>query len=75
MSAPDKASYRGINFVPLGPRHILMVAGLHALQDEYEKLGIECLTSPTDELSKAAGNIGCLTGVLAREQLKPVADR
>jgi arginine deiminase len=51
-----------------------MVAGLHVLQDEFEKLGIECLTSPTDELSRAAGNIGCLTGVLAREQKKPTAD-
>jgi arginine deiminase len=69
----DQASYRGINFVTLGPRRILMVAGLHALQDEFEKLGIECLTSPTDELSKAAGNIGCLTGVLTREQKNPIA--
>jgi arginine deiminase len=66
----DQASYRGINFVTLGPRRILMVARLQALQDEFEKLGIECLTSPTDELSKAAGNVGCLTGVLAREQKK-----
>jgi len=69
----DQASYRGINFVTLGPRRILMVAELHALQDEFEKLGIECLTSPTDELSKAAGNVGCLTGVLAREQQKNTA--
>ena len=50
-----------------------MVTGLTALQDEFEKLGIECLTSPTDELSKAAGNVGCLTGVLAREQQKTTA--
>jgi len=64
----DQASYRGINFVTLGPRRILMVAGLTTLQDEFEKLGIECLTCPTDELSRAAGNVGCLTGVLWREQ-------
>jgi N-dimethylarginine dimethylaminohydrolase len=64
----DQASYRGINFVTLGPRRILMVAGLTALQDEFEKLGIDCLTCPTDELSRAAGNVGCLTGVLWREQ-------
>jgi len=67
----DQPSYRGVNFVTLGPRRILMVAGLHALQDVYESHGIECLTSPTDELSKAAGNIGCLTAVLAREQHVP----
>jgi arginine deiminase len=64
----DQASYRGINFVTLGPRRILMVAGLSSLQDEFEKLGIECLTCPTDELSRAAGNVGCLTSVLWREQ-------
>ena len=31
-----------------------------------ESLGVECLTTPTDELGKAAGNIGCLTGVVGR---------
>ena len=64
----DQNSYRGINFVTLDARRILMVAGLTSLQNEFEKLGIECLTSPTDELSRAAGNVGCLTGVLCREQ-------
>ena len=29
--------------------------------------GVECRTTPTEELSKAAGNTGCLTRVLARE--------
>jgi len=67
----DQRSYRGINFVTLGPRRILMVAGLHALQAEFEKLGIECLTCPTDELSLAAGNVGCLSGVLWRDCREP----
>jgi N-dimethylarginine dimethylaminohydrolase len=65
----DQSSYRGVNFVTLGPRRILMVAGLHALQSEFEKFGIECLTCPTDELSLAAGNVGCLSGVLWRDCL------
>jgi arginine deiminase len=47
-----------------------MVAGLTALQDEFDKPGIECLTCPGDELSRAAGNVSCLTGVLWREQQK-----
>ncbi|RLA31266.1 MAG: hypothetical protein DRR15_13490 [Gammaproteobacteria bacterium] len=38
-------------------------------------LGIECLTSPTDELSRAAGNIGCLTAVLWRECLQVANER
>jgi hypothetical protein len=45
-----------------------MVAGLTALQDEFEKLGIECLSCPTDELSRAARKFGCLLAVLWREQ-------
>lgn len=70
----DQPSYRAINFVTLGPRRILMVAGLGEFKDKFERLGIECLTSPTDELSRAAGNIGCLTAVLWREQLQVASD-
>jgi N-dimethylarginine dimethylaminohydrolase len=65
----DQESHRGINFVTLGPRRILMVSGLPKIQSYYENLGIECLTCPTDELSRAAGNVGCLTAVLQREQI------
>jgi N-dimethylarginine dimethylaminohydrolase len=67
--ADDQESHRGINFVTLGPRRILMVSGLPKIQSYYESLGIECLTCPTDELSRAAGNVGCLTAVLRREQI------
>ena len=63
----DQPSYRGINFVTLGPRRILMVSGVPTLQAAFEAEGIECLTTPTDELSLAAGNVGCLTGVLWRD--------
>jgi N-dimethylarginine dimethylaminohydrolase len=64
----DQESYRGMNFVTVAPRRILMVEGLPKAQSFFERLGIECLTTPTRELSKAAGNIGCLTGILEREQ-------
>jgi N-dimethylarginine dimethylaminohydrolase len=64
----DQQSHRGINFVTLGPRRILMVEGLPKVQAYLEELGIECLTCPTDELAKAAGNVGCLSGVLQRKQ-------
>jgi N-dimethylarginine dimethylaminohydrolase len=66
--ADDPASYRGINFVTLGPRRILMVGGVPSVQDYFEEMGVECLTTPTDELTKAAGNVGCLTGILQRAQ-------
>ena len=34
----------------------------------YEAAGIACRTVAVDELRKAAGGIGCLTGVLERAQ-------
>jgi len=58
---------RALNFVTLGPRRILMVGGNPATQAFYEHLGIAVTAVPTDELAKAAGAIGCLTGVLARD--------
>ncbi|MEM9778150.1 MAG: arginine deiminase family protein [Chloroflexota bacterium] len=57
----------GFNFVTLGPRKILMAANNPNTQAFYEGLGIECVTVPVDELGKAAGAIGCLTGVVERE--------
>jgi N-dimethylarginine dimethylaminohydrolase len=58
-----------LNFVTLGPRKILMAAGNPITQAFYEDLGIECITVQVDELTKAAGGIGCLTGVLEREMV------
>jgi N-dimethylarginine dimethylaminohydrolase len=56
-----------LNFVTLGPRQILMPAGNPTSQAFYKKAGIVCQTVHVDELIKAAGGIGCLTGILARE--------
>jgi arginine deiminase len=56
-----------LNFVTLGPRRILMPAGNPVTQVLYEEAGIACQTVDVDELLKAAGGIGCLTGILQRE--------
>jgi len=56
-----------LNVVVLGPRRILMPAGCPVTQAFYEHAGIDCLTIEVDELLKAAGGIGCLTGILQRE--------
>lgn len=55
------------NFVTLGPREILMPAGNPATQRFYEELDIRCHTVAVDELSKAAGSIGCLSGIVQRD--------
>lgn len=58
---------RGLNFVTLGPRKVLMVAGYPTVQRVLEGAGVECVTVDCSELVKAAGAIGCLTGVIERE--------
>ena len=68
----EEEAVRGfaLNFVTLAPRRILMAAGNPITQAFYEKAGITCHTVEVDELLKAAGGIGCLTGILQREQGK-----
>jgi N-dimethylarginine dimethylaminohydrolase len=58
---------KALNFVTLAPREVLMAAGNPITQTFYEALGITCHTVAVEELGKAAGAIGCLTGVLERE--------
>jgi N-dimethylarginine dimethylaminohydrolase len=58
-----------LNFVSLGPRSVLMAAGYPTTQAFYEQAGIECHTVEVDELIKAAGGIGCMTGILERERV------
>jgi N-dimethylarginine dimethylaminohydrolase len=55
-----------LNVVTLGPRRLLMPAGNPTTRSFYRGAGIDCLTVAVDELIKAAGGIGCLTGVLER---------
>jgi N-dimethylarginine dimethylaminohydrolase len=67
---PDEvegAKGKSLNFVTLGPREILMAAGNPNTQAFCEDLGITCHAIEVDELGKAAGAIGCLTGILHRE--------
>jgi arginine deiminase len=67
---PDEGEARhgmALNFVTLAPRQILMPAGNPVTQSFYEDAGITCRTVQLDELLKAAGGIGCLTGILHRQ--------
>ena len=65
---PDEVRRMALNFVPLGPHRILMAAGCPRTQAMFEAEGIECVTVEIGELAKAAGAMGCLTGILKREQ-------
>lgn len=63
----DGQSYRAMNNVTLGPRKIMVSADLPKFEEFFESLEIEIVSVVTDEISKAAGNIGCLTSVLSRD--------
>jgi N-dimethylarginine dimethylaminohydrolase len=65
--APPEDWRVALNFVTLGPRRILMAAGHPAAQAFFERYGIDCLAVPIDELTKAAGGLGCMTGILERD--------
>ena len=60
---------RALNFVTLGPRKILMPGGNDATKAWFEGLGIEVIETPMFELRKAAGAVGCLTGIVARSMI------
>ena len=62
---------RALNFVTLGPGRILMPAGNDQTCSWYESLGIEVVQTPMFELRKAAGAVGCLTGIIEREMAYP----
>lgn len=70
LFAPDEREVVygwALNFVTLGPRRVLMAAGNPVSHAFYEEAGIKSVTVEVDELLKAAGGIGCLTGILARD--------
>ncbi|GMG85323.1 dimethylarginine dimethylaminohydrolase family protein [Paralimibaculum aggregatum] len=56
----------GLNAVTLGPRKVLMPGGCPGMRAFYEAQAVEVIETPMDELRKAAGAMGCLTGILAR---------
>ncbi|MBT6096282.1 MAG: amidinotransferase [Rhodospirillaceae bacterium] len=65
---PGRTLNKAINFVTLASDKILMPAGYPQVQAFYEEHGIECICVSVDELTKAAGAIGCLTGVMWRSE-------
>ena len=57
---------RAMNYVPLEPRKILMPARCPRTRERYEAVGIECVEVEVSEYVKAAGAIGCATGIVRR---------
>ena len=71
LSLPDldeAMTNMAFNFVVLDKRKIMLPAGNPNSKAFYESLGMECIPIPVEELRKANGAMGCMTGVLHREQ-------
>jgi N-dimethylarginine dimethylaminohydrolase len=56
-----------MNFVTVGPREILMSTGNSISQEFLESQKVKIHTVAVNELLKAAGGIGCLTGIIERD--------
>jgi arginine deiminase len=70
--APDETELKqgmALNVVTLRPREVLMAAGNPLTQALFQDAGVVCQTIQVAELIKAAGGVGCLTGVLERERV------
>lgn len=70
---PDQEEARvgfALNAVTLAPGRILMPGGNPTSQAFFQDHGVECVSVGVDELGKAAGSIGCLTGIVEREPVR-----
>lgn len=66
---PDEEELRvrmALNFVPLEPYRVLMPADCPRARELYESAGIACMELEIAALRRAAGGMGCLTGILRR---------
>ncbi len=66
---PDRELLHGrsMNFVTISPRRLLMPADCPRTRARYQAHGVETHEVDISEYLKAAGGIGCLTGVLLRQ--------
>ena len=59
--------HHGMNMVVLAPRRVMMSDAAPRLRGRLEARGIEAEVVNLTETARAAGGLGCLTGILRRE--------
>ena len=66
---PDRelVSARGLNLVAVAPGRVLMPAGAPGIRRRLEAEGVETHEVAMGEYVKAAGGLGCVTGILHRD--------
>ncbi len=57
----------GMNFVTIAPRRLVMPAGCPLLKKELNAAGVVVHELEISEYRKAAGGLGCITGILRRQ--------
>jgi N-dimethylarginine dimethylaminohydrolase len=62
---------RGMNLVALAPRKVLMPGGCPGIRRQLASRGVEAHEVELSEYLKAAGGLGCVTGILRREAIGP----
>ena len=60
--------FRGMNFVTLAPREVVMPTRAPRFRAAMEARGTHCWELDVSEYLQAAGGLACLTGILARER-------
>lgn len=62
----EVVSGRAMNFVTLAPMHVVMPAGAPGVRARLESHGVRCDEVCIAQYLRAAGGLGCLTGVIRR---------
>jgi N-dimethylarginine dimethylaminohydrolase len=60
----------GMNFVTLSPRTVLLQKGCRVIAGQLAAAGVQVHEIDASEYTRAAGGLGCLTGVIARSATK-----
>jgi len=70
-ASPDAAVTKnlGMNFVAIGPRRVVMPAGCDSVKARLRDAGVATWELDISEYCKAAGGLGCLTGILCRRDI------
>jgi N-dimethylarginine dimethylaminohydrolase len=58
---------RGMNFVTLAPKSVVMPSGCPRVRARLEQTGVTCRELDVSEYIAAGGALGCLTGVVRRD--------
>jgi N-dimethylarginine dimethylaminohydrolase len=69
---PEITERLGMNFVAVSPRQVVMPGDCPSVRDSLAKAGVLAHEVDVSEYCKAAGGLGCLTGIIRRQaSIKP----